>query len=374
MGSALLDALLGRARAAGYPTDLAQRRPRQRGRDRAVRASWLPAGGGGRRLRHDARAPGHLELSTDERRDRYRMNVDVAVLGGGPAGYTAAIRAAQLGGKVACIEQEPALGGTCLRVGCIPTKAWVQSAHAYHDAQETFAKLGVQVGEPTLDFGTVGVVEGRRRRPDDRGHRVALQGERRRMGEGEGHLHRPEHDRRRGRRGGRRSRARSSPPARSRCVRRFRASTRHAASTRRGSCRRPRSRAAGGPRRRHHRLRVRLDLQPLRHRGDDRRDAAEPHPGRGRGRREGAPEGVQEARDHAAPLQAVHPDRRPRRASDRPLRRGRDGRLRPDARLGRSRRARRGHRAGGGRGHVRPHAHRDGRPSPHERPAHLRGG
>ena len=45
------------------------------------------------------------------------MNVDVAVLGGGPAGYTAAIRAAQLGGKVACIEQEPALGGTCLRVG-----------------------------------------------------------------------------------------------------------------------------------------------------------------------------------------------------------------------------------------------------------------
>jgi dihydrolipoamide dehydrogenase len=84
------------------------------------------------------------------------MNVDVAVLGGGPAGYTAAIRAAQLGGSVACIEQEPALGGTCLRVGCIPTKAWVQSAHAYHDAQETFAKLGVQVSTPTLDFATVG--------------------------------------------------------------------------------------------------------------------------------------------------------------------------------------------------------------------------
>src|SRR6188474_3104641 len=81
------------------------------------------------------------------------MNVDVAVLGGGPAGYTAAIRAAQLGGKVACIEQEPALGGTCLRVGCIPTKAWVQTAHAIHDARETFAKLGVAVGEPTLDFG-----------------------------------------------------------------------------------------------------------------------------------------------------------------------------------------------------------------------------
>jgi len=83
------------------------------------------------------------------------MNVDVAVLGGGPAGYTAAIRAAQLGGKVACIELEPKLGGTCLRVGCIPTKAWVQSAHAYHDARETFAKLGVRTAEPSLDFGTV---------------------------------------------------------------------------------------------------------------------------------------------------------------------------------------------------------------------------
>jgi dihydrolipoamide dehydrogenase len=83
------------------------------------------------------------------------MNVDVAVLGGGPAGYTAAIRATQLGGKVACIEEAPALGGTCLRVGCIPTKAWVQSAHAYHDAQETFAKLGVVTAEPTLEFGTV---------------------------------------------------------------------------------------------------------------------------------------------------------------------------------------------------------------------------
>src|SRR5712671_5062720 len=52
------------------------------------------------------------------------MDVDVAVLGGGPGGYTAAIRAAQLGAKVACIEKEPELGGTCLRVGCIPAKAW----------------------------------------------------------------------------------------------------------------------------------------------------------------------------------------------------------------------------------------------------------
>src|SRR6478672_11785138 len=81
------------------------------------------------------------------------MDVDVAVLGGGPGGYTAAIRAAQLGAKVACIEMEPELGGTCLRVGCIPTKAWVQTAFALKEAHESFAKFGVRVGEPQLDFG-----------------------------------------------------------------------------------------------------------------------------------------------------------------------------------------------------------------------------
>ncbi len=80
------------------------------------------------------------------------MECDVAVLGGGPGGYTAAIRAAQLGAKTVCIEKEPELGGTCLRVGCVPTKAWVQTAFAIKEAEETFAKLGVQVGEPTLDF------------------------------------------------------------------------------------------------------------------------------------------------------------------------------------------------------------------------------
>src|SRR5919198_973963 len=82
------------------------------------------------------------------------MDCDVAVLGGGPGGYTAAIRAAQLGANAACIEKETELGGTCLRVGCIPTKAWVQTAFALKEAEETFAKLGVQVGEPQLDLST----------------------------------------------------------------------------------------------------------------------------------------------------------------------------------------------------------------------------
>ena len=82
------------------------------------------------------------------------MEVDVAVLGGGPGGYTAAIRAAQLGAKTACIEREPELGGTCLRVGCIPTKAWVQTAFALKESEETLPSLGVEVGEPKLDFAT----------------------------------------------------------------------------------------------------------------------------------------------------------------------------------------------------------------------------
>jgi dihydrolipoamide dehydrogenase len=80
------------------------------------------------------------------------MEFDVAVLGGGPAGYAAAIRAAQLGARVACIEKETEFGGTCLRVGCIPTKAWVQTAHALHAARDVNPKLGVLTPDPGLDF------------------------------------------------------------------------------------------------------------------------------------------------------------------------------------------------------------------------------
>ena len=63
------------------------------------------------------------------------MDVDIAVLGGGPGGYTAAIRATQLGARVACIDRAPELGGTCLRIGCIPTKAWAQTALAAEAGQ-----------------------------------------------------------------------------------------------------------------------------------------------------------------------------------------------------------------------------------------------
>jgi dihydrolipoamide dehydrogenase len=79
------------------------------------------------------------------------MECDVAVLGGGPGGYPAAIRAAQLGAKVVLIEQGR-IGGTCITIGCIPTKAWVQTAHALREAHHDFAQLGVNVSGVELDF------------------------------------------------------------------------------------------------------------------------------------------------------------------------------------------------------------------------------
>ncbi|MCC7424670.1 MAG: dihydrolipoyl dehydrogenase [Planctomycetaceae bacterium] len=77
---------------------------------------------------------------------------DLIVLGAGPGGYVAAIRAAQLGLSVACVEKEPALGGTCARVGCIPSKALLESSEHYHQAKTEFAGHGVVVGEVRLDL------------------------------------------------------------------------------------------------------------------------------------------------------------------------------------------------------------------------------
>ncbi len=80
------------------------------------------------------------------------MECDVAVLGGGPGGYPAAIRAAQLGARVVCVESEDALGGVCLRVGCIPTKTWVQTARAIKEIEESYENLGIRINEASLDF------------------------------------------------------------------------------------------------------------------------------------------------------------------------------------------------------------------------------
>ena len=77
---------------------------------------------------------------------------DVIVIGAGPGGYVCAIRAAQLGMKVACVEKRETLGGTCLNVGCIPSKALLQSSEHYEEAQHKLADHGVTVGSVKLDL------------------------------------------------------------------------------------------------------------------------------------------------------------------------------------------------------------------------------
>lgn len=78
---------------------------------------------------------------------------DVVVVGGGPGGYVAAIKAGQLGLKTACVEMRGTLGGTCLNVGCIPSKALLQSTHHYHDAKKHFADHGIVVnGDISMDL------------------------------------------------------------------------------------------------------------------------------------------------------------------------------------------------------------------------------
>ena len=77
---------------------------------------------------------------------------DVTVIGAGPGGYVAAIRAAQLGLKTAIIEKRKTLGGTCLNVGCIPSKALLDSSEEYHKAKHKLGEHGINVGEVKLDL------------------------------------------------------------------------------------------------------------------------------------------------------------------------------------------------------------------------------
>lgn len=80
---------------------------------------------------------------------------DLVIIGGGPAGYVAAIRAGQLGMNVACVEQEPALGGTCLRVGCIPTKALLESTARLEEARHGLAAHGIVTGDVSFDLAAM---------------------------------------------------------------------------------------------------------------------------------------------------------------------------------------------------------------------------
>lgn len=77
---------------------------------------------------------------------------DLVVIGAGPGGYVAAIRAAQFGMNVGCIDKEPVLGGTCLRVGCIPSKALLESTERLHEAQSSFASHGIRISGVTADL------------------------------------------------------------------------------------------------------------------------------------------------------------------------------------------------------------------------------
>jgi dihydrolipoamide dehydrogenase len=79
---------------------------------------------------------------------------DLVIIGGGPGGYVAAIRAAQLGMNVACVEKRGTLGGTCLNVGCIPSKALLESSEKFEDASHHFAAHGIKV-KPELDLATM---------------------------------------------------------------------------------------------------------------------------------------------------------------------------------------------------------------------------
>ncbi len=80
---------------------------------------------------------------------------DVVIVGGGPGGYVCAIRAAQLGLKVACVEKRGALGGTCLNVGCIPSKALLQSSEKFDETQHELAAHGIKISKATLDLKTM---------------------------------------------------------------------------------------------------------------------------------------------------------------------------------------------------------------------------
>ena len=80
---------------------------------------------------------------------------ELVILGGGPAGYVAAIRAAQLGIDVACIDENDRFGGTCLRVGCIPSKALLESSHLYEEARHGMSQHGITVGDVQLDLAAL---------------------------------------------------------------------------------------------------------------------------------------------------------------------------------------------------------------------------
>src|ERR1700739_4757107 len=83
------------------------------------------------------------------------MPYDLIGLGTGPGGYVCAIRAAQLGMKTAVVEKCATFGGTCLNIGCIPSKAMLHASELYEEAGHSFAQMGIKVGKPSVDLAAL---------------------------------------------------------------------------------------------------------------------------------------------------------------------------------------------------------------------------
>ena len=224
------------------------------------------------------------------------FDFDVLVIGSGPGGYVAAIRAAQLGLKTACAEGRETLGGTCLNVGCIPSKAMLHASE-YFDAAANgaMAKLGIKVNaraRPRRDARPAP----RRGQAADRRHRIPVQEEQGRMAEGLCRLHRRQHGQ-----GRRPHRHREEYRHRHRLVGHAAAGRRDRPEGRGRFHRRARAaqgaRAYGRHRRRRDRARARLGLAAARRQGHLRR-IPRPDPARLRRRRpQGSQQDLQEAGD-----------------------------------------------------------------------------
>src|SRR6188508_2184154 len=91
----------------------------------------------------------------DEDAKALLMSYDLIIIGTGPGGYVCAIRAAQLGMKVAVVEKRATPGGTCLNIGCIPSKALLYASEMFEEAGHGLGKLGVKVGTPELDLAAM---------------------------------------------------------------------------------------------------------------------------------------------------------------------------------------------------------------------------
>ena len=105
------------------------------------------------------------------------MSYDLIVIGTGPGGYVCAIRAAQLGLKVAVVEKRGTHGGTCLNVGCIPSKALLHASHLFDEAGHDFKNMGIEVGQPKLDLKAMQAFKEKRRRRQCEGRRLPAEEE-----------------------------------------------------------------------------------------------------------------------------------------------------------------------------------------------------